>query len=1854
MKKIFCKHNTATRLMALWLAFIMMAVPLFTDSGLLSYPKAETQTVSQPVVNLNLSIDDSDFDYEEIMPEANLSIKPMDISAGNVSDTFYFYGVDSILGSSISTNELNSMGLNVSSHLHFENSKLSVKYKVFEEYNSVPNSYDGDTTDLNDLNDITINKGTYLAVYMIIEDIVFDNSTPFSTDYSLKYLYKFEEKDPFDSYFTAQWKDGTDGVISMDNWYKTGKIYIPVGTSAADYMDSTKTNYLGVIKYGYKLPGSTDITWQTDQIVNFSDNIQGQVEGYVGYFTKATDNIPAKQYKIPTDINIDTKAPVIDNDKSGLYYKADGWGIGDSYTSGTKITNTKEIRSEDLSKYRYYLIAEDLNLNVNSIKINDTSATFTQESKENNQTVLYKAADTYASFVTKVKIAVSDGNNNESTLENLPVLHSADTSKRDMVLKWGTTASNGVIIQPNGLGYSDLITKDKYVFSYVIKSYYPLNQIDIVGANNNQLGSVTPADITPDPYYEYSGNITVPEGSVNNKYENVKIKLTFSDSTIEKKLTSDSHYILYDISKPVFYNSGTTTEYDIPDVWNPDSDRIKIDIKSGADAAYESNITSATYRINNGVSYDFTLSAGAVISGVILVNNIPESTNSNGTPITIYAKDQAGNETTKTVYYKKDTTSPTFDSNTPLYFSKDSGTNKLTSGCVINKGYTLYANVSDNIGIKSITYTLQQAGGTSEIIYTNSDISGLKESILLSDYMQDKTDGEYTIEVEAEDFAENITSETIYFTLDTVKPTCESTVLQVSDNGTDWTDVVTGFYTEGEAGTSTSRKVYCIDDTKQYRYKVVVKDNKSLKNDAVKVKTGTPGTVSASTDTNITEKTFYISIENDQLLSSSYKDIEFDVTDTAGNTESFRTDWSLKTINKELLLSAKLFKSDGTEVELTDAVKDKLKNGSNQSYYIVLEASSAYKIDSGTVKLMYNTTVDVSGVDYNSVMQNNPEEKDNQGRYHYYKKYDIPSGTNTLFTDFTVEAKDTLTPTPAYKKETLLSLLFDKTVPVLYKPGTTTEFTLPTEWSQSVSESIYVISGNDSVESKLSKVVYSVAGDITEYPVQISVDEVSASGIIQSSSGFSSATAAGTVITVYATDKAGNITTKYYTVKVDAEKPVINSVSVNGNAGILVSDSPLNVAPLIETKVTDNLTIDYIKYYITYPDGTVKEALFDYNEGVDAEVNGGTKTVSYTVPKLSEADANIPDGIYSVEVKAFDLAGNEATSVVKSFKVDATKPIVSATIGSGTVSNKSAYYYSSDVTVNLTYKDVNADMSSVKVTDNGEPVSVNWSGVPDANGNYTASYKITSEGAHTIKITGKDRALNESASSQVVFKLDKTNPSISTILNGGIAYTDNTGMLYLTNNVTLSVGVNDVNEDREDLNYQLILTKPDRDTVSNLYTKTTDRKFNYTEEGEYTINLFAADMANNLSPTRSVKFRIDKAAPSLSINGVGNGTSSDVVNVSCVMQESFWKDANGTITIYRKAGDGAAETLFDTIDVKPTSASTVITKSFSETGVYRIEFTASDRAGHTSETDATFTVDRVAPVVELEGPDNYAKTTDAVSVAITISDEFYIQKKVALTGTRTDEEGKVHELDFGSWSATANPTNIAGEFTEDGIYDISVTATDVAGNSTSKSVHFTIDKTAPVIGDLSYLEDKIITSFSWDEDLDELVSDLTVCDVRMYLNGSEYDGESDIEDGAYTLLITAKDELGNETEKEVKFVLDTKAPVFIVTGVEDNEVKNENYTISVSLQLEEDKLTKVTLNGKEMAISNNTCTFDVTEKGNYTLVMTATDEAGNTAVYELGFRYGEESKLWILLIGTAGVLLVSGIGIFVFRKKKIK
>ncbi|MCM1271991.1 MAG: Ig-like domain-containing protein [Clostridium sp.] len=744
------------------------------------------------------------------------------------------------------------------------------------------------------------------------------------------------------------------------------------------------------------------------------------------------------------------------------------------------------------------------------------------------------------------------------------------------------------------------------------------------------------------------------------------------------------------------------------------------------------------------------------------------------------------------------------------------------------------------------------------------------------------------------------------------------------------------------------------------------------------------------------------------------------------------------------------------------------------------------------------------------------------------------------------------------------------------------------------------------------------------------------------------ARASGTKLTIHVVDMGENEATSTVNYLYDKINPYTDDLTIDGSDTFTAPIATKN--PEIAVRVGDTLTLETVNISVRGPKKTTAKSFdFKYNAAGTSGIERSFKK------KLSDIIGNnIPDGRYTVVVSVKDKAGNTSENERISFDIDRTKPVVTVKAASGTASKKTKnpYYYNTDVGIELTYTEVNLD--KVTVTDNGTPVqNLDWKAVTGTDGKYRARLTVGTEGIHKLAIVAVDKTGNTSSTKQITFVVDKTVPDITAAVNG-TTYTDSMGQLMLTGTAAVAMTVRDANIDTADNYVQVIKKIPDKEELTTKYAKTSNLNMSFDEEAEYTVNFYAVDMANNKSTARTVGFRVDKEAPNLSISGaVGSGTSSSAAVVTFTMREAFWWDAGGTVSIYRKAGDANAEELYKTIELKPAAYETSVSETLTETGVYRFEVEASDRVGHTANVSQTFTIDRDAPVITLNGVNDYDKTSTNVEFTAQITDEFYTSKKVTITGTRTDETGKVNDISFSGYSQGANPTVISENFTDDGIYDVTIVSSDAAGNEQRSQVHFTIDKSAPVIGDLSSYDGKVLTGFSWDIDLDDIVSDLTVCDVHMYLNGSEYDGVSEIEDGSYVLRVVATDELGHTTEKEVSFELDTKAPVFIVTGVEKDEVKDEPYTIEVSLQLSEDMLSEVILNGKQMNISENVCRFDVTEKGDYTLELKAVDHAGNEAADTIAFRYGQEKTMWWLwIILLLAIILLTVIIIIIAKRRK--
>lgn len=986
-------------------------------------------------------------------------------------------------------------------------------------------------------------------------------------------------------------------------------------------------------------------------------------------------------------------------------------------------------------------------------------------------------------------------------------------------------------------------------------------------------------------------------------------------------------------------------------------------------------------------------------------------------------------------------------------------------------------------------------------------------------------------------------------------------------------------------------------------------------------------------------------------------------------------DFSVQAQDTDLEVKAVLYKDYNSETKEGTVISI---NGTddtftNKAYTLVVEASSPYSLNEYTLTYGYGDEAEEITSVAITAEENEAGFDEFTQRYTVVKEITIPVAAidggvinNQILENIILTVTDE--GSDASYEESLGTLFYDATLPYLEATSYEDGLLIDDEtWYQEFLLKGNIYPGKQTVETDIVNTTLTVAGSVEGDGI-INSDEPNGeyTKIADEETGLSymsfayfvaeSNEVTGTTVAFEAYDRAGNYLpdNKTGVIRVDGTIPEVD-FTING-----LAQPEVPIVPNIELDIhaTDNLTLSKITVDVKQLDGDKKVSDgFTYDSGKALKEIGAEELVVDETYSFE-----LTDGLYEVTIVAYDKADNASEPVVKTFEVDNTNPENTVKISSGKNAGKQPsknfdetdrdYFYSGVVTLEFSYTEKN--MKNVTITDGTSPVNVTFTKVGDTD-KYVGSCPISGSGKHEITITTEDLTGHKSKPMTISFVIDGDGPTVQSLINGGISYTESMGMLMLTSNATVAYTVSDSNEDADDFNIQIIKKEPDAAAVVGAYLPTTNRSFPFADEAEYTVNAYAIDMAGNQSLTNTVNFRVDTTAPVLSIGGIGDGgNSSTAVTVSFNMQEKFWQDATGTVEIYRKAADGFGESLMETIDYNPTSANTSIARTLSDNGVYRVEFNASDRVGHTATVSQTFTIDKDAPQVTLVGVNNYDVTNQSVTINAEINDDFYASKTVTVTGTRTDIDGKVNNLTIDNFNPSSNPTVINEVFTEDGIYDITISARDSVGNSHSTSVHFIIDKTKPVIGDLSDIDGKVLTSFEWDKDLDELVSDLTVCDVHMYLNGQEYNGEDAVEDGSYVLLITAEDELGHTVEKSVEFVLDTKGPVFIVTGVEDKEKRlEEPYHITVSLQLEEDTLTTVTLNGKVIAVTNDTATIDVTEVGEYKLYMEAVDEAGNTASAEYEFELEEEAEfnMWIIIAIAAVLLLIIFFIIWKNRKK---
>ena len=385
----------------------------------------------------------------------------------------------------------------------------------------------------------------------------------------------------------------------------------------------------------------------------------------------------------------------------------------------------------------------------------------------------------------------------------------------------------------------------------------------------------------------------------------------------------------------------------------------------------------------------------------------------------------------------------------------------------------------------------------------------------------------------------------------------------------------------------------------------------------------------------------------------------------------------------------------------------------------------------------------------------------------------------------------------------------------------------------------------------------------------------SMSGHASTTSSISSITkdTKGTKVVVTTKDKAGNTSTKEYTVKMDKTAPIPGTLTISGTKGLgewYLSDVTLTVnngsdstsghatTTSTHTRVVGNTSGTVVT--VTTKDKAGNTATRKYTIRIDKnEPTAGTLIIDGTLGengwytsdvKLSASDVNGVTSTLNITKITSDTKGTEVTMTSKNnttgavkvtkytVKVDKTKPTIGTLVISGTKGNNG--WYKSNVTFSVT---------------NGSDSMSGHASTSSTHASITSDTKGTK-----VILTTKDNAGNTSTKEYTV-KVDKTAPTAGTATFAG---TLSNGW-YTTN---VSIGVMNGSD----------ATSGHASTTSNLTSIT----YNTTST---MVIITTIDNAGN-SSTRSYTIKVDKTTPTLTakgssysiIKGVNNTVSTTYFN----------------------------------------------------------------------------------------------------------------------------------------------------------------------------------------------------------------------------------------------------------------------------------------------------------------------------------------------------------------------------------------
>jgi subtilase family serine protease len=345
-----------------------------------------------------------------------------------------------------------------------------------------------------------------------------------------------------------------------------------------------------------------------------------------------------------------------------------------------------------------------------------------------------------------------------------------------------------------------------------------------------------------------------------------------------------------------------------------------------------------------------------------------------------------------------------------------------------------------------------------------------------------------------------------------------------------------------------------------------------------------------------------------------------------------------------------------------------------------------------------------------------------------------------------------------------------------------------------------------------------------------------------------------------------------------------------------------------------------------------------------------------------------------------------------------------------------------------------------------------------------------------------------------------------------------------------------------------------------------------TAEGSYTLSVTATDAYNNTA-TLSIGFAIDLTPPAITVTGVTSGELAGAPRTPAV---TF--------------SDTHLRTTQLTLDGLPFVSGTTVAMD----GDHTLVAFADDAAGNSRTVTVPFTIDTTPPVISVTGVTAGQVTQQNVTPVYTATD-LHLS---SITGT-------LDGVLFASGTLVSSEAD----------HNLVVTASDLVPNTSTVTVPFAIDRTAPVIsvtgvtqGQLSNAA-ALYPSFSAVDP--HLASVTATLDGVSFASGSPVSAEGD-----HALAVSALDLAGNGSTQGVSFTIDRTPPVITVIGVTDGMSTWHAVTPVVTVTDLHGPTWTATMDGSAWTGATVSCA------GAHTLVVNAQDAAGNTATQTIHFTIG--------------------------------